>query len=201
MVLLTPTMQDGSLTLATRAKVVGAVYVFELRFEAALPSMNCYSLRVETSWAEHAATHQDYFLKTSESWFRLWTRDFAPADPPRAEEGSVTRYAKLCEAALKSEQHLDTIPAIQNAILAALKQGARFTTSHKEGGTNISWNGRCFVRADYGEDPDSQAFASESAFLAALRQFYDWEVSKSIYPDKASDFVAWKLILRLLRMP
>ena len=31
-----------------------------------------------------------------------------------------------------------------------------------------------------------------------LRQYYDYETSKNIYPEKASDLVAWKLILRLL---
>ncbi len=79
-----------------------------------------------------------------------------------------------------------------------MKRGARFTTSHKEGGANICWaNGR-FVRSDYGDNPAHQAFSSEADFLEALRQFYDWETSKNLYPNKASDFVAWKLILRLL---
>lgn len=39
----------------------------------------------------------------------------------------------------------------------------------------------------------------EAEFLEALRKFYDWETSKNVYPEKVSDLVAWKLMLRLLR--
>ena len=42
-------------------------------------------------------------------------------------------------------------------------------------------------------------FDDEAAFLTFLREFYDWETSKGFYPDKAPEFEAWKLILRLLR--
>lgn len=198
MVLFVPTMDSGKLTLKAKAALVGAKYCFELRFEAALPLKNCYSLRVEASWGGQAATNHDYYRKTSVSWFELWTRDFQPANPPREDAGSSGRYQKSCEAALKAEQHLDTIPAIQQAILDAMKRGATYSTSHKEGGSNICWRSGCFAKTDYGEYPAQEKFASEEAFLKFLRQFYDRETSKNIYPDKASDLVAWKLILRLL---
>jgi len=42
-------------------------------------------------------------------------------------------------------------------------------------------------------------FSSEAEFLEALRKFYDWETSKNVYPEKVSEFVAWRLMLRLLR--
>ncbi len=199
MTLFVASMQNDRLTLTAKAKVVGAEYGFELRFEAAMPDTNCYSLRVETTWADAAATHHDYYRKTADSWFGLWTRDLQPAYPPAADEGSPSRYKEICAASLNAEAHLDTVPALQHAIIAAMKSGARFTTSHKEGGTNISWNGERFVRSDYGDDPATVVFSSEPEFLKALRQFYDWETSKNVYPENVSDFVAWKLILRLLR--
>jgi hypothetical protein len=41
--------------------------------------------------------------------------------------------------------------------------------------------------------------SSELEFLKALRQFYDWETSKNVYPEKkVSEMVAWRLMLRLL---
>ncbi|HNE81951.1 MAG TPA: hypothetical protein PKX39_15310, partial [Flavobacteriales bacterium] len=95
--------------------------------------------------------------------------------------------------------HLNTVPALQQAIVAAMKKGARFSTSHKEGGTNITWNGDRFVRDDYGDYPDHITYASEAHFLDALRKFYDWETSKNGYPEKVSELVAWRLMLRLLR--
>ncbi len=199
MTLFVPTMDNGKLNMKAEATVVGAHYFFELRFEAALLLKNCYSLRVETSWAKQAATHDDFYRKTSDSWFSFWTRDFMAANPPAAAAGSAARYQKLCNSALKAEARLDTVPALQQTIVAAMKQGASFATAHKEGGTNIRWLNGIFVLADYGESEERKEFSNEAKFLTALRQFYDWETSKNVYPDKVSDFVAWKLILRLLR--
>jgi hypothetical protein len=199
MTLFSVAMQNDRLTMSTTANVVGARYDIELRFEAAMPLENRYSLRVETSWADAAATHHDYYRNTAGSWFSFWTRDLRPAEPPAADAGSSARYQAICAASLHAEAHLDTVPALQQAIVAAMKRGARFTTAHKEGGTNIRWNGEHFVRSDYGDYPDTVVFSSEPEFLAALRKFYDWETSKNVYSEKVPDFVAWKLILRLLR--
>jgi hypothetical protein len=199
MALLSATLHDGRLVMGARVNVVGAVYLVELRFDAALPLENCYALRVETSWAEQPATHLEYYRKTAGSWFKFWTRGFTAADPPGPEEGSAPRYQALCTAARQAEQAFDTVPAIQQAIVTALKQGARFTTSHKEGGTNLFWNGQNFVRSDYGDDPAHRTFSDEVEFLSALRQFYDWETSRNVHPDRAPELVAWKLILRLVR--
>lgn len=199
MVLFAASMQNGRLTLTASPKVVGARYAMELRFEAALPQINCYSLRVETSWADAAPTHHAYYRHTADSWFAYWTREFMPADPPAAEDGTSERYQRICAAALNAEAHLDSVPALQQTIVAAMKQGARFTTSHKEGGTNLSWNGEHFVRTDYGDHPDHITYATEAEFLDALRKFYDGETSQNVYPEEVSELVAWRLMWRLLR--
>lgn len=199
MTLFATSMQNERLVMTASANVVGARYHFELRFEAAMPEGNCYSLSVETSWADAATTHHDYYRKTSDSWFSHWTRDLQPADPPAAAEGSSDRYEKICAASLNAEAHLDSVPALQQAIVAGMKRGARFSTSHKEGGTNIGWDGQRFVRSDYGDYPDRITYANEAHFMDALRKFYDWETSQNVYPEKDSELVAWRLMLRLLR--
>jgi hypothetical protein len=178
--------------------VVGARYDFTLRFEAAMPQHNCYSLCVETSWADAAATHHDYYRKTAGSWFEHWTRDLQPADPPDADD-APERYQAICLASLNAEAHLDSVPALQQAIVAAMKRGGRFTTSSKEGDTNFRWSGDRFVRTDVGDYPGTVVYASETEFLDMLRKYYDWETSKNVYPEKVSELVAWKLILRLMR--
>ncbi|MBL0035373.1 MAG: hypothetical protein IPP26_06295 [Flavobacteriales bacterium] len=200
MTLFAISMENERLIMTASAKIVGARYDIELRFEAAMPLQNCYSLRVETSWTDAAATHHDYYRKTAASWFEHWTRDLQPADPPDvADADAPERYQAICLASLNAEAHLDSVSALQQTIVAAMKRGGRFTTSSKEGDTNLRWSGNHFVRTDVGDYPDHRTFASEAEFLDMLRKFYDWETSKNVYPEKVSDLVAWKLILRLLR--
>ncbi len=199
MTLFAATMQNDRLVLTASATVVGARYHFELRFLAALPHTHCYSLRVATSWADAAATHHDYYRHTADTWFAHWTRGFMPADPPAADADISERYQAICAAALNAEAHLDSVPALQQTIVAGMKQGARFSTSHKEGGTNITWNGTHFVRSEYGDYPDHITYTTEAEFLDALRKFFDGETSRNAYPEKVSELVAWRLMLRLMR--
>lgn len=199
--LFTPAMADGKLRLRAKATVIGALYQFELRFEAALASTNRYSLRVETSWADQEATNHDYYRKTSDSRFAMWTRDLMAATPPETDAGSPERYRKLADDALKAEAHLDTVAAIQQAVIAELKRGGSFGTSHKEGGTNIYWRIDRFMRSDYGDDPGHESFTDEAKFLKMLRQFLEWEITNHAAPGSLTERDTWKLILRRLRKP
>ena len=201
MALCVPSMDEGKLCLRAKANVIGARYTFELRFEAALPDTNAYSLRVTASWAEHAASNHDYFRTTSEGWFQLWTREWTVANPPNPDEGSDERYRALSEAALKAEAHLESVAAIQQAILTGLKQGGRYSQSHKEGGTNIFWRNGRFVRADYGEDPADRSFTDEAEFLTMLGHFCRMDVTRSSGREPMSDLDTWRLILRRLDPP
>lgn len=199
MTLFAKTMNDGKLCMLARGNVNGARYNFELRFEAALFFRNCYSLRVEVSWADQPANSHDYFRKTSDSWFSLWTRDLMAANPPKADAGSPERYRKLAEAALAAETHLDSVAAIQQAIIAGVKDGGSYSTSHKEGGTNIFWRNDKFIRSDFGDYPDHKEFTDEAEFLKMLQQFCQWDVHRLAGQNKLSEFDTWKLILRRLR--
>lgn len=198
MTLFVAAMDQGQLRMLTQANVVGARYFFELRFEAALPKVNYYSLRIEVSWADQSPKHHDYYRKTSDSWFELWTRDLMRATQPRANDGSPERYHKLSDAALKAEAHLTTVPSLQEAIVAAMKNGAHFATAHKEGGTHIRWLDNRFVSADYGESEERREFLDEAEFLKFLRQFFSSDISRNA-SRKLSEPDAWKLIYRLLR--
>ena len=86
--LFAPSMEDGKLCLTAKANVVGADYEFVLRFEAAYPEWNCYSLRAKAWWGELPTDHAEYFRKTSGSWFASWTDDLVAANPPLDNEGS-----------------------------------------------------------------------------------------------------------------
>lgn len=188
----------GRLVYSTQAKINGAQYQFKLGYEAALPETNGYSLRVEESWSAMPANSHDYFRKSADGWIQFWTRNFKLGEPVAAGEGSAEQYAKIRDEALEAEARLESVPVIQQTIVAAMKRGATFSTAHKEGGTILKWVDGQFIRSDYGEDPDLKKFADETEFLEALHQFYDSETSRAVYPDKVSDLDAWKLILRKL---
>lgn len=198
-VLMTPfasTLDQDGLRWHASANVNGLNYQFELRFLAALPAENRFSFRTEVSWADQPETHHDYFRKTSASWIEMWTRELTPANPPAENGGSTEPYRALCQSALQAEAHLDSVEALQHAVIAGLKRGGRFATSHKEGGTNIYWRIDRFVRSDHGDDPDHKEFTDETEFLRMLRQFCHRDVTCHAGNIPRSEFDAWKLILR-----
>jgi hypothetical protein len=198
MVLFAVMPDDHLLRLSAHAQVIGAPYVFEVRFEAALPEVNCYSLRVDTSWAHQPATHIDYYRSTSDSWFRHWTRDLMMATPTDPAENLPERYRELRDAALQAEAHLDSVAAIQRDIVSAMQRGGTYATSHKEGGTTIYWRHGVFIRSDYGDDPDHINYRDEEEFLQKLRQFCEWDVTRHAGAEKYTDLETWKLIRRRL---
>lgn len=189
--------EEGQLVYSAQKRIAGAPYDIQLRFEAALPDTNGYSLRATVSLGNMKPELRDYFRKTS-GWIDFWTRDFTRSSPAAKEENSPERYARLRDAALQAEAHLNSVVAIQQAIVVGMKRGGTFSTAHKEGGTNIKWSGDRFVRSDYGEDPDLREYKDEAEFFGCLRQFYDSEISMANYPNKVPDLDAWKLILRKL---
>lgn len=198
MVLFTGGMEDQRLVLRAKARVNGAHYSFDLRFESASRSDNGYLLHALGSWVDQPADSHDYFRKTSESWFGRWTRDWAAAGPETERKPSPRRYQRLCEQALQAEADLDSVPAIQKAVLEGLRGGARFGTAHKEGGTRIVWRDGQFLRSDYGDDPKEMRFTDPAEFLDMLRRSWDMEVTRHAEPTPPSELDAWRLILRRL---
>ena len=97
------------------------------------------------------------------------------------------------------KSHLGSVDKLQAEVLARLRDGASFSTVHKEGGTRIYWQGGRFIRTDYGDNESEQSFDDESAFLAFLRRFFDREIARGTDRDKVSEEAAWRLILRLVQ--
>lgn len=196
MVLFLASMDGSELRLTATAHVNGARYEFELRYVAALKRANHFSLRTETSWADSAKTHHDYFRKSSDGWFQMWTRELTAATPPDPKENLVERYQKECAATLQAQHHLDSVTAVQSAIIAGMKRGGTFSTSHKEGGTNISWRVDHFFRSDYGDYPDTKIIQDENAFLKVLWNFCQFEATRHAGKQGLTELDTWKLILR-----
>lgn len=195
MVLFSVRMEDGQLRMNATANVTGARYDFELQFVAALKAANHFTLRIVATWGD-SELHRDYYRKSSDGWFELWTRDLMRANPPTMNENLADRYQKSCDAALNAERHLDSVAAVQRAIVDGVKNGGSFGNTHKEGGTNIYWRDGKFVRSDYGESPDFKSYKDEAEFLKALWMFCQFEVTRHTGGKGLPEFDAWKLILR-----
>lgn len=200
MSLFTARMDGGQLRLNATADVNGARYDFEIQFIAALKRENHFTLRVVAEWGD-SELHRDYFRKTSDSWFKSWVCDLMPATPPDAQENLAGRYQELCEAGLHAERHLDSVAAVQRAIVDGVKRGGTYGTSHKEGGTNIYWRVDRFVRSDYGDYPDLKNFKSETEFMQMLWNFCQFDVTRSAGKRALPELDAWKLILRRMSPP
>ena len=152
-------------------------------------------------WAEHKAEHDDYFRKTAYSWFKYWTKDFTPANPPEGAENSSEQYASVSEAAEQAEAHLNSVDAIQQAIVAGLKAGRTFSNSHKEGGTVIAWRNGKYVRDSYGDDPLLEQLPDEASLLKAVWHFNEGDITRHALYYKISDLDMWKLIWRRMGKP
>lgn len=199
MVLFVASMDGSQLRMHATADVNGARYDFELRFLAALATNNHYSLRTEASWADSDQTHHDYFRKSSDGWFGLWTRDLVAATPPDPSKNLVERYQQESAAALQAQHQLNSVEAVQRAIVDGMKRGGRYADSHKEGGTNIYWRVDRYVRSDYGDYPDLKNYTSDGDFLQMLWNFCQFDVRRHAGKQGLSELDAWKLILRRLR--
>ena len=199
MILFRNETTEPRLVLVGGLKQGGATYGLRLSFDAALFWTNCYTLRVGAALATAPPGSDDNFGKSAESWFSLWTRHYKADKPPEPDEGSPDRYRRLVEQSLSAETDLIDVHTVQQEILGRMRKGAKFFTAHKEGGTTISFNGSRFMKAEYGESEMVRHFANEAEFLDFLANFYDWETSRSIFPNKVPECDKWKLILRLLQ--
>jgi len=193
-----PRLHEGRLEFRAASRRSGIPAHFRLVFEAAERDRNHYTLRIELSWDQMPENSHAYFRTTAQSWFDLWLSGFTVTTPPQ-NQGDPERYRARAEEATREALHPSTIPELQRAILAALRDGACFRTSHKEGGTTIGFAQGGYYRSDFGECPAETRFDNEEEFLAALRRFYDSDLSRShIGPGAVPEETAWLLIFRQL---
>ncbi|MBL9115396.1 MAG: hypothetical protein JNJ83_10360 [Verrucomicrobiaceae bacterium] len=195
MVLFAAAMSDEQLCLSAVASVNGVRYDFHLRFVAALKSSNRYVLRVSANWPPGQLAHEEYFRKSSDGWFQLWTRDFTSVPGSSPKNNLAQQYQELCRRVLTADDNLSSVAAVQQEIIARMKLGGTFGSSHKEGGTNICWRDGVFSRSDYGDNPAVKTYKDEAEFLQMLWHFFQFDVTRAAGEKKPSELDAWRLIL------
>lgn len=173
----------------------GTTYRLELGFVAALPDTNLYRLVVEVC-GRGAADDAASLRRRADAWLDVWTHGLVAIEQLPGDPGSAERHAALTAQWNEADAKLADPAATQRAILDAMRAGARFSIAHKEGGTTLRFDGRGFVRADFGDFPSSERFAGDAQFLAFLRRFFDAEISRHVWPEQLREADAWRLIYR-----
>ncbi|MBZ5609754.1 MAG: hypothetical protein LAP38_15950 [Acidobacteriia bacterium] len=203
------------------SSVVGVTKrALELRFEAVLPRApyvrkpptelreyrNLFFLRAETSAPRQWETEEDVKAAAARA-FGYWTLRL-PCGSQQIAWADASRpfYEQQAKEAIEQEMELasrvedpNPIIALQKQVLVALRDGKSFRTSHKEGGTRLYFNGKTFLKEEFGEQESVPEFATDQEMIDCIRQFYDWDSRKESYPHKPAELEVWKYIQGQLR--
>lgn len=165
-----------------------------LRFERA-DARNVYRVTIRTDWSKDAPVNHEYCSKSSHASCASWTRDFQRHDEIPAPDDSP-RYRELAAAAVAALAP-GTVAELQQEVMAAVRAGKRLSQSHKEGDTRFVCTYDQLARIDEGENQGHRTFADEAAFLAAIENYFGWQLTRG-NPDAGQQFV-WSLIARMIR--
>jgi hypothetical protein len=177
----------------------------QLRFEAALPDGNWYSLHV-AAWVPRTWYTEAEFRAHADRSFGHWILGLQTA-PTLPLLGAASRelydhrvHEALDEEARRANEKEDPAPvtALKQEILAALRNGRSFRTAHHEGGTSIYFDGKTFVCAEYGEVESFKTLGTDDDALDRVRQLYDWESRKGSFPHRPPELEVWVFIQRQL---
>jgi hypothetical protein len=196
----------GLLTFRGSSSVPPNQYTLELRYEAALPERNLYSLRVDSAspkqWYSEEQSRRD-----ADRAIAYWTGLLQLIPNPGAQRAASRElYEQRVAQTIGQEtqragrrEDPDPIRAVQREVLDGLRRGLGFRTAHHEGGTNIYLRGGKLIKANYGEDESVEEVEGEEKILASIRAFYDWESRRDTYPHRPPELEVWKYIRKELR--
>jgi hypothetical protein len=195
---LSPVAGEARATFQTSYKWAGIQFQIRLVYEAAFPNEDAYTFYMHCDLSE-APKDLPAYQRSADSWFSVWTREWKAPTKQSNAKSSEDLYATRTAEWLRVHESLQDPVQLQAMILDGMRQGATFSTAHKEGGTVIRYIENRWVRSDYGESDAYEIFRTPESFLAFLRQFYDFETSRNNWPNKVPEATAWRLIYRHLR--
>ena len=176
-----------------------------LRFEASLLKGNWYSLKV-IAWVPNTWNTEVEFRSYADKAFEHWTSNLQTAPTlgllGGASQELYTRrvHDAVDEEARRASEKEDPVPiaVLKHEILDDLRNGASFRTSHHEGGTTIYFDGKAFVRSEYGEQTSSKVLSTDEETLDCIEALYDWESRKDTFPHRPPELEVWRFIQRQL---
>jgi hypothetical protein len=196
--------QSSSLVFQGDSQPPPTGHKMELRLIAVLPDAVWYLLR-DDMWLPRSWSTEAEFRSNADRTFDYWTRNLRKGDPGSLDSASRELYEQTTRETLEREaaaanrkEEPAAIRAIQQAVLAALRNVRRFATAHHEGGTRLYFSGTGFVKEEFGMEESLTNFAVDEEMLTCLRNFYDWESRKETYPHRPPELDVWKFIQRQL---
>ncbi len=106
-------VEESKLCLRAGASIVGAKYRFLLRYEAAFEELNLFWLQMVVDWPLGTMEQDEYYRKTSASWFAYWTESFVPVSFPRRSATPHFISAGVKNASMQSGTWI-LLPAFSN---------------------------------------------------------------------------------------
>lgn len=176
-----------------------------LRFQAVIGSRNLYSLQLDST-APRKWVAEEAFLRDTNRAYEYWSAQMEIAEgeiewasaQPALHIQRRQECLDLESAAAAKVEDPAPIAAIQKAVLDSLRAGKVFRRAHKEGGTILSFRGSSFIQTNYGEEPGKVTYASGDEMLVCLRNFFDWESRRDMYPHRPPELEVWQYIQRQL---
>jgi hypothetical protein len=199
------TAQNGQLTYSGSDNPPLIGRDVQIRFEAALPKGNWYSLRVKT-WVPRTWYSETEFHSYADKSFEYWNNKLQTAlSLGNLDAASKELYDRRAREAMDKETRAantleDQVPvaALKQEILRMLRSGRSFLTVHHLGGTSIYFDGKSFVCSEYGEQESFSVLGTEDEALARIRELYDWESRKDSFPHRPPELEVWCFIQRKL---
>lgn len=171
----------------------GARYLYRLTSESTAPRRWNENRRF-TADCERRLAHwcgQLRIVANASAW---------PGAPRASLEKYVMDVVAAEDAAAVVVEDPAPVLALQREVLDALRGGMRFSTSGKEGGSQLFFDGSVFRRSDYGDGPDlSAVYADDASMIDCLRLFYDREAQRDSYPHPKPEREVWRYIRGQLR--
>lgn len=192
-----PLAGDPPVSFEAAYQWAGLKFQVRLVYEAAFAAEDAYSFHLDCQ-AESMPKDLPALQRSADSWFKLWTREWKPDSGKNSFRSDEGLYQSRVAEWRKTHDSLQDPEALQGLILEAMKAGATFSTASKEGGTIIGFRENRWFRSEYGESDDYDIYRTPEEFLRFLRQYYDFETSRTIWPNKATEPVVWRLIYRQL---
>lgn len=191
-------MAEELLSFRRSFNLNGATYQVQLVYLGATDHSDIYRFSVSGQWTTTDADTHQYFLRSSASWLEYWGSGFELISLEAEVQNNANLYEQRASDFQQYMSKFAEVTKCHDYIVSEMKKGAKFATSHKEGGTIITYQFGGFSISDYGESNNHQRISDKQHFFDFLSRFYELETRQASSTKDDSELKSWQLITRFL---